>query len=464
MPRLVWIVFLRKKMTQFLKKTKKSLVIQELTWKEIRGQVRQVSPELSQVIDKLNPGSKYTVFKVRYPYGSSVLKNGNLFLPCDNGEFISLVDADISPGIQEKLGYNLPSPPVMLVLNNTFELCLPLQERIIPYFILAPGGLLGFWQVLDACEKSGKSFDPSGMWEITAGARSMFMLPKISEELRHDKLQRVFGFSEEKPRDFSMHWHIFRSLYKHPSFETQWEAEVLFFSKEWFTHLHDSAWKDLKLYFLEFNWRDSGFWRGLYAWDMIFSRIQWARRIKPSAYHSDIVKHLCAIAMGAVVGFTAASDDSLGPIKRIQEIYENIYGLKTWYPVIMIPKPFLLNESSRPVYYSLQYQTAFSLSTKTKERASIIQDLYAVYSTLEKYLQELKKDYLSIKSTPLYDLIDKINFDFFHSDTSDYSKIKSSSLIPIEDKNFSDVVLSAEKKFPINSLFFNGCIKISRKE
>jgi hypothetical protein len=245
------------------------LQLPEYTWKDMREEVTRHNPTLAAIIDKLNPGKEYTLFKGAYPYGTHLLKDGKFYLPCQNGTVIPLDHSSVPSTIQTKLGYNSPMPPVMLGLNNAFEMFVPLQDRIIPYFFIEAGGLFGISKILDEKMSLKKSYDTCGMWEITSGARNIFILNKLSEQMGHGKLQRIFDFTIDPPSEFKDQWHIFRELYKSPNFAQTWEAETLFFSDKWFSRLEDKAWRDFKIYLLDYNWRGSEFWRSQYIWDLV---------------------------------------------------------------------------------------------------------------------------------------------------------------------------------------------------
>lgn len=436
------------------------LKLKEYTWHEIREQVLAVNPVLTSIIDQLDPGNEYTLFKATYPYGTHLSKRGNFCLPTEKGKSIQLDDPQISDDIREKLGYNSPMHPAMLSLKNSFELYFPLKERIIPCFFVDPGKLFGLWKVLDTNQSTQKSYNPCGMWNITAGARSIFMLPKITEKTGHSKLQRIFNFSIDKPKDFNDHWHIFRAIYNNPNFGQQWEAEALFFSASWFKKLNDLAWRDFKVYLLDFAWKNSDFLRSQYILDLVFSDIQSLNNIKLNSYHADLVKHLFVITSGEFPGFEPAIDDAFAPIKRLQEIYLDIYGLKPWSPIIMQPAFFSLYTPCNPVYYSLQVQTAIGLSAKSSERASLIFDTHMIASLLNKYVNNLQTTNLPIENTPLPDLANIVKYNFFHSEPEDYPNIRSSQEIYKEDHTITTLDNSS-LEFPKNSPFFNGCVRIS---
>ncbi len=433
--------------------------IQEFQWKDVREEVAQKNSELARIIDELNPGPKYTVFKAYYRFGGEILKKGHLFIPDNKGTIIPLNSSDTPTYLRSKLNYNLGSNPVGLLLNHMAELFIVMENHTIPlYGLIEPGKIIGTWRILN----QGGSHNPAFIWDMTAGSRSIFMLPKVSETMRFSKLTRAFGLKAEKPNSLFDHWEIFKEIANHPDFGETWTTEILFFSKEWFDRLDDKKWRDFELYLLKNAWRGSEFFRNQFMWDLAFSLILQERNIKPNPYISDTVKHLLAIGIGAFPGFASALSDEAAPIQRLQECIESIYQLSEYAPIIMHPH-FLKKELSRPIYYSLQYPTTTEFSPKSRKGSTKIFDLYQIKSLLTKYLANIHLDALNLGNTPIYDLPGKIQYDFFHTDPENYAGIRPSKEIPEEDNTFANVPEGMSKNFPINSQFLRGCIRISAK-
>lgn len=436
--------------------------MEELTWDQVRDDVMKVNPEFAAVVDRLSPSKEYTVFKATYPYGSEILKRGDLYVPNKEGELVSLKHHSISSHIRDSLDYNLDSNPVTLVLHNTLELFANLHDRTIPLYGLIPSGkLFGLWRIMSP----NKSHQPRFIWDMTAGARSIFMLPRISEVERHKKLKKVFHVSAEAPNKLMDHWQVFREISNHSNFHEPWNSVVLFFSKKWFEHLNEYSWLDFNRYLLKTVWEGSEFWRNEFFWDLIFSIIQKIKDIKPSPYVMDTVKYLFAIGTGDLPGFAPAIDSSAAPIKGIQEAYLDVYNLKKYTPIIMQPILFdLHNRQHRPIYYSLQFPNAVELGHKFRNRSSAITDLYEVKSLINKYLRELVSGQFKVEETPLYDFIKMGTYDYFHNNVGHYHGIKENKEIPVEDDNFLFNSRNGNDEFPITSSFVQGCIRISQKK
>jgi len=433
--------------------------IQELTWKQVRQEFAQVNPELAAIIDELDPSSEYTLFRAKYPYGSEILQRSYLYIPDNRGGLVSLKSSQVPNSVKEKLSYNIFSNPVSLILKNTAELFIVLESNTIPlYGLIPPGKLFGTWRILNPTGNQNPIF----IWDMTAGARSIFLLPKISETSGYNKLRKTFQLQADKPKNLLDHWKIFREIANHNSFDEHWETDILFFSKKWFDVMNDKKWKDFKIYLFEKSWQSSEYFRNQFMWDLAFSLIQRQRNFKPNPYISDTVKHLLAIGSGALPGFSAARDNVGGPVKNLQKVFVEVYKLTEYAPIIMQPHFFSLNED-RPVYYSLQYPTTLVFSPQSRENSTKIFNLYELKSLLNKYLSEVYSNNLNVSGTLTYSSKNEVRYDFFHTDVENHSGIRLSSEIAGEDVNFNKTFYGENQSFPSNSSFLRGCIKISKK-
>lgn len=426
------------------------------TWEEVREQVRHVNPHLSVIIDELSPNPEFTLYKMSYPFGSNILKRGDLWLPTKEG-LISLKDPQISPAIKKAIGYNLYSNPMSMVLSNATELFIPIEDRIIPYSIMRAGDVFGLWTVFDGLISY---CPPLFLWEMTAGARSVSMLSKISDSVSHKRLVHQFQLNQGCPKTLLDHWNIFREIGNDTSFGDPWEVELLFFSHHWVDHFSDRAWTAFRAYLQDLAWKGTAYWRNQFMANLMWTHIQRKEGIKPSAYIADLAKHLVAVAVSVLPGFGLVEDDSLGPFSRIQQAYTEIYRLRDYPPLIMQPQYFE-PEKNRAVYTSLQFLSAMDLSPKSNDRSSAIADLYAVQSLLKKYLRGIIDDSYNTKGTRLYEMAKSVSYEFYHSDSGDYPYILNTSQIPKHDLNVAQLMKPySGAAFPDTGSFLRGCVRI----
>ena len=434
--------------------TNLSTDLQKIYWADIRQNVKTINPVLGNIIDKIDPGQKYPLYKARYSFGDGIIHDGRLHLP-HGRTLLPLEDSQVPTEIKKHLGYNLNTNPVSIILKNSTEIFILLGNRTVSlYGLITPGKIFSTSRILS--EKV--SYSPPFLWDMTAGARSIFMLPKISERMAHERIKQLFNVQESPPAGLLDHWQVFKEIAHHKDFNQTWTTEILFFTKSWFEHLDDKAWRDFKLYMLQEAWNGSEFWRNQFVWDLAFSLIQQNANLKPNPYLADTAKHLLAMGVGAVSGFAPAINDIAGPCKRLQQIYNDVYSLK-YQPIIMHPYTLAFNDKSRSVYYSLQYPSTLEFSPKSKV-SNKITDLRELQHILNKYFAEIKKGYLNIKGTPFQDLVDKAKYDYFHINIKSYKNIHNSDIMPMEDKYLKSI-MDDHKEFPKNSSFIRGCIRIT---
>ncbi len=435
-----------------------------VTWQQIRNDVSKIKPDLAQAIDELNPSSDYFFIKCAYPFGSQVLKNATLMLPSKkDSRLVPLTDASVDPKVKQAISYNLNSNPVSLVLKNSFEIYLPLVDRTIPLNgLMLPGTLFGTFRVLHPAG----SYQPKFLWNMTAGARSIFMLPKITEAKKHMKIKRQFDLSVEKPASLMSHWQVFKELSQHPSFPQPWEAEILFFSNKWFEHLDDKAWANFYYHFYRSIWGGTEFLRNQPIWNLISSLILQDYEAKPSAYVCDTTKYLMHVGIGAQPGFSPAVDNLSGPVEGLQKIYREEYEIRHYPPVIMAPARFKIKEKKpSPVYYSLQFPTAIEFGKGSRTRTSLISDLHDIRSLIMRYRTDILSDKYRTLGTPIHELFNLVDFDFFHNNVELHSGMKSSKEMAAGDSRLVSTIDGEKHEvFPDMCSFVKGCIRLSYKK
>ncbi|MFN7096746.1 MAG: hypothetical protein ACK4PR_04220 [Gammaproteobacteria bacterium] len=444
---------------------KPKIALQEVTWQAIRSRVTKVNSRLAAIIDKLSPDDSYTFFLAKYPYGANILSDGKLsFSSFDSGP-LTFDSSILSNDIKHKLGYVMGTNPMTLVLKNSAELFITVEDRIVPYSLIPEGSIFGTWGFLEY-EKPDKSFfvfTPIPLWDMTAGARSIFLLPKISEVAAFNRIQKKYEIKADVPKNLSEHWDVLKDIANHKTFNEKWETELLFFTRKWIDTIYDSDWHEFKSYIYQTAWNGSEFWRNQFCWDLTFTRIQSRRGIKPCPYIADMVSHLLAMSVGAIPGFRPLVDNTAAPIKGLMSVFEEEYGVK-YAPIIIGPANFnILQSGQDAIYYSFHYPTALKLSPKSSSRSSLINDMYQINSLLKKYLQDITSSNLKIAGTALYEMAKVVQIDFYHYNADENLKMISSDNILSQDELFKKALkLCKVKEIPKNSPFLNGCVKISK--
>jgi len=436
----------------------KSFNIQEMNWEQAREGVKQVSPHLFNVIESLDPNNTLTIIKARYPYGAKIYDEGKLHLPHISGKTIPTDSAEFDDNFKEKLLYS--KIPLSLPLNKACEVFIKIEDRAIPLRIISPGGLFGLFEV--TAMLSELPINPA--WSISSGARSIFMLPKISNTLGYNRLRKKLNMPLNVPRGLEDHWSIFTLLANHPSYADHWYTDVLFFTADWFKRsLFDQQWAPFYNYLFREKNIQSYYNRDDVAFNPIWQNFIYAigrRNLRPRPYILDTAKQLVAIASGMAPGFCPAdSSEVLAPTKILQDLYVESYGLKNYLPTIMHAHILMKGQKMCPVYYSLAYPILQEGLPVFKSHPDVISDereIKLLLMTLEAAAELGKFKLLDAN------FLHQRKFEFFHNVSDIFNEIIPSQKIPEGDPSLEkDKERFPDREFCATSPFLSGCIQIS---
>ncbi len=161
-------------------------------------------------------------------------------------------------------------------------------------------------------------------------------------------------------------------------------------------------------------------------------------------------------------GFSVAIDDIAGPVRRLQQLYLDVYRL-TDYPPMMMRPAFFNPAVGQPVYYSLAYPMSTKLSPRFKTEVNKLSDIYNIRSLLMRYLADIRSTNLNLMETSMYDLPVKVEYEFFHTNPEGHTGILPTTDIPKQDPYFAKGSLKGNCEFPANSSFINGCVRVRCK-
>lgn len=431
--------------------------IRKVSLSEVMPQIQSVNPEFAAILCNLNPSKEYNLYEATYPYGYRSVRSGKFYMPNAKGEVVPLTDSSIDEKIREDLSYNLGANPVTLVLEKVLEIYLKLDCHTIPLAFVPEGALISTGVVLNPQH----NYQPAFLWNVHAGARSIFTLAKLSVTDKFEQLKQHFNVSSI-PLDFADHGNLFQEIANSPEFGERWTTKVLYFGKKWFERLNDLAWRDFTLYLYRTSWQGTSYWRYEFVYDLVFSLIKRRQNLKPDPFLADTVEHILVISMGACPGFAPALNDKVAPINRIEKIISDVYKLDKYAPIIMVPTYFSMHDKSRPVYYSLGYPITFNFSPKARKLATKRSDLGNVRHILNKYLKEMKADELNLKLALISQVPNFVKYDYFHSKPLLTEGIRDSKDIFLEDQAFIECAKKSKNKlFPHTSPFLRGCVRIS---
>jgi hypothetical protein len=290
--------------------------IQEISWLEARPLFQKVEPELAEIINNLSPNKSFTLLRVSYPFGSMILDKAIIHLPTDSGHTIPLSDSEISTKVKQALSYsNLPLG--CITNDHGVEVYRELKDKLHSIAFYNKGLDLGVWEF----------FSPPTPFSISAGARSLMLLPKISDSAAHSALLK-YDVHSHPPLSPYDQWYIFREMAASKHFSTPWHCEIVYFTNRWAEKIkNDPAWLKFRHFLLRRAWEQTELNRNGFLYNEIwesFFNILSVRKIKPISYIVDLFIYLIYFAQGprTVVAYKPAnSQEDAGPINEILRIY-----------------------------------------------------------------------------------------------------------------------------------------------
>jgi len=139
-------------------------------------EIRTLFPDFNR--PKIDPGKSYPILKVTYPFGTKIFEKGVFYLPTTDKQAIAITDSSIPTRIQQQLAYS--SLPMGIILEHGTEVYSKSEDRVFSLVYFAHGFNLGIWEF----------FDTASPFSVSAGARSLFMLPKITNASGHRRLSK----------------------------------------------------------------------------------------------------------------------------------------------------------------------------------------------------------------------------------------------------------------------------------
>ena len=434
-----------------------STFIEEVTWEEARGTIAATCTELTTIIDAISPSKKYPLLRISYPFGAKIFEKATFYLPNASGISIPISDSRIPQKIQDQLNYN--SIPLGIIAQNHVEKFLEVDDKVFCTALHDSDLEIGIWE----------HFGWTTPYSATAGARSLYMLPKISEALSHKRLKKEFGITAPPPKRLSEHWQVFTQLANSKNFSEKWRCQIFFLPEKWVDKIKtDPAWSQLNFHLLQKGWSHCNCARSKSILDVIwkiFAQNVNSNSIKFDPYIINTLNHLFLIGIKALpASAPTINNNAAGPLKKIQSIYEDVYNLQN-IPTIMQPKYFGFKDNA-PIYYSLQNPTMLESLPKSKQSTSVIETIRNLKELIDYFFTKTPWITLEQPTQSLYEVIDKSNFSFFHSDAFAYGPhIRPSTEMPENDSALIyNPTKNPTKKFAHSSSFLRGCVRISHQQ
>jgi hypothetical protein len=161
-----------------------------------------------------------------------------------------------------------------------------------------------------------------------------------------------------------------------------------------------------------------------------------------------------SIGFGHLPAFIPADNtQQAAPISGLEQAFLEVYALKQYYPTIMNISNIEDINAGKSVYYSLSMPTLLDGATIDSNTSTLIQDLRGIKTLIDTI--KLKKYSLDSDSN----ILDRMNFEYYHTEQDFSGEIKSSDLIVSEDDGF--LTRASKREFCKTSPFFRGCVKIT---
>ncbi|OGT30753.1 MAG: hypothetical protein A3E87_07300 [Gammaproteobacteria bacterium RIFCSPHIGHO2_12_FULL_35_23] len=414
------------------------------SWNKIKFQVYAVNSEFAKLLEELDPGTSDSLIVAHYPFGKDIVKMGQLYLP-DQQEILPSNHTHFAKLSKQFLNY--AKIPVGIVLNKSVEVYYETPQRVVSDKLWYQGAILGAWELFD--QPIAK--DSTQLANISSGARSIFMLPKISDSIAHNRLKKALHIALPPPAHSRQHRDLFATIAANIETNNKWHCSILYLTEQWLIKRNNPAFINLQNYFLKLAWHQSYNCRRQFELNMVWEKVLNTisnQNIYLQPKLSSHLKQLYMIAESVFPGMIFAIDNNneIAPIKLIQDAYTNIYRLKDYAPLLMHPCHIT---KDIPVYYSLNYPNYFESFLPTKSVSRLMDEIRIISNIIE-LIQQKNIDFLPQPS-----------FTYFHPHSLGNHKIEPINAI-LHDaslqkyfKKYKDLALAQ------NSAFFNGCIKIS---
>jgi hypothetical protein len=424
----------------------------------VRDEVAKLDSSLARIIDNCSPGKDLYLYRATYPFGETIFDKADLFLPDNRNHYVSIN----SPSHNNKLrhDFNGRNIPVGLIMQHGSEVYIEIGQKVIPLTVFPAGKFFGIWEALDPA----KSYFAQQAWTMTSGARSLFLLPKISEIRGYNRLKRAFNIRAAIPDQINKHWQLFKEIVNSDEFIASWNCHLLFFPERWIQLIrHDDGWKDLKAYFHANAWRQSMYWRGEYTlnlvWHLFSSRLE-KQGAKYGSVELSTLKHLVRLSVGALPAFEPISSNILAPIQALQKAFIDIYRIN-YIPTFMLPWHWA-SKAEFPAYYSINKPTLLESTPRRRKFDVVVQVMREVNELIGLFRAAVfEKDFLMLENTPLYESVEQVKYKFFHG-SDPHKEFESTHRMPLTDPRLKAMPKGYEKKsFCEAGPFIRGCIQLT---
>ncbi|MDQ2994273.1 MAG: hypothetical protein M3R00_04925 [Pseudomonadota bacterium] len=437
-----------------------------VNWQTVQAEIFQTEPDLHKILTRLNPSDNLKLVKVRYPFGARIFHQGTVYLPTNHNNSVPITSQSLPKEITSLLDHCCL--PLGINLNKIIEGYKNLEGIIHPFVLLEPSLSLGTWEFL-ACRHLDHDANAStSNISLTAGAKSIFMLPKITDSTCHKRLKKEYGIKSFPPKSYLDHAGLFAELVNSVTHENKWFCDVIYFTNDWTDKIiNDHSWAEFNALILQRSWNQTRAGRITPLIDSIWFNffqavIESGRKI--NVYLLDTVQRLFYVSLGLLPAMTPNSNDhNIAPVELIEKIYTDDYKLKKYFPTVMTPALFKVrDENPSAVYYSLQLPTVISSSFYNPY--SVMDDLIELQELMRIFSRVLTKTDLVIEGIRLATLPQLISVEYFHTETYSSQGILPTTSMPSSDSNLLKFNGNnpGDRQFADKSHYVKGCVRISK--
>jgi hypothetical protein len=432
------------------------MAIREVSWEEVKDQIKQINPNFFEAMDAAATQQSARLYLASYKFGDLIAKSGTTQLPINN-QLFPIDQVDLPEPFKTEFSYAKMIAGIFL--NKNAEVFVNFEARVHPLHIFNKGDMYGLWELLDAPNSPYRH----QMWDIAAGARTLFLVPKAMDSASHGRMQRLLNINASyPPHNMFQQGNLFKSITDSERIKNDWQCDVLYLGRGWFEAMPKKEWAQFHYTCLQQEWHNSMHLRNHITFEVIWqilTQTQAETRLKPNVYILESVKHLIDIAAGALLGFKPLNheDTDTAPINIIEKAYLENYKLKHYIPTILAPT-YLNRNQGEAVYYSLMLPTLLSLTPGHNFR-NVLEDARNVKYLLERFQKRLEE-----RTNSLYHLISNTDFDFFHYEADPLYHIKATATLPELDPRFSSYPQDPKRSFCENGPFVRSCVMIKPKK
>ncbi|GJM07470.1 MAG: hypothetical protein DHS20C10_12040 [marine bacterium B5-7] len=348
------------------------------------------------------------------------------------------------------------SVPLGVFLDKGCEVFLETKNRVIPLRLLMPGDIFGAFEVTDYLFHRKKPV----RWSISSGARSIFILNKLSDAIALKRLRRKYSFSSMiNGKHFEDHWSLFQHISADKTVDHCWNSQLVFFTEHWFKHFGDPAWEPFYNLIFKRSWGQAQLSVDRTAmvslWQHVLDLIS-ERGISPNHYMLDTVKHLLLIAQRKGIGYTPTiGEETLFPAERVTNALIDVYQTK-YHPTFMYANSLDVIKEHEQVYYSLSHPCLLEgIPYQGKRSKTVMADLRGV-----KMLVDTLRD-RAHGEREVGNLLEHAMFQYYHVEHDPCGEIQESQVLPNTDSRLLTQLTKCELPFCDTSIFWRGAIQIA---